>query len=216
MRHRWQALMALSLVSCSPGDRSGSGGVMGGIPEREETEATCPVHQVPVFKAYASGAISCHAWDPMLGLTVEQIRNRFPYAIWDSNLHHLDESPGTRFPAYYLLCDRCQDSWGEYAALHAPRRREARLEILVSPSGEAWIHGARFDLEHLAAMARTIAEINPDARVVLRADKSTPPEKVRSIAKALEEGGLENFTFGSYPPGRTFSQIPGPNASGTE
>ena len=166
------------------------------------TDIVCPVHQVPVFKVHASYAISCYVWDPKLGLTVEQIRNRFPYAIWDSNLHRVDESKGAKFPRYNLICDRCQDSWGEYATEQIPLQKEPRLEIHISASGEARIEGAQFELDQLSAIATAASELNAETRVIFRVDKETETDVIRRVVTAIEEGGLHDFIFGSYVPER--------------
>lgn len=198
MRLYWQLLILLFLVSCSPEEKRGPDGGNVEIPERELTEVVCPVHQVPVFKVHASHAISCYLWDPNLGLTVEQIRNRFPYAIWDSNLHRLDESAEAKFPRYNLVCDRCQDSWSEYATKQAPLQKDARLEVHISTSGEIRIEDTQFDVAQLTAIAKTIAMLDPGTRVIFRIHKETSAEEIRPVVLAVEESGLTNFVFGSF------------------
>ncbi len=79
--------------------------------------------------------ISCGMWDPKLGLTIDQIKNRFPYAIWDSNLYRLDENPNAKLPRYNLVCDKCNASWEEYVKANAPKNGDVEAWQLRADKG---------------------------------------------------------------------------------
>lgn len=197
MRFLWNYLVLIFLVSCSSEERSEFDGATTEPPEREETDIVCPVHQVAVFKVHASYAISEPVWDPQAGLTIEQIRNRFPFAVWDSNLHQLDETKNAKFPRYNLVCDRCQSSWFDYASAHTPHQQRATLEVHISKSGEIRIENIQFDAGQITAIAKSVAMINPEARVHLRIHKDTPTDLIRPIVRAVEAGGIKSILFGS-------------------
>ena len=162
------------------------------------TNKFCPVHNDSVFKVEASGGIGCPIWDPGLGLTIDQIRNRFPYAVWDSNIHHLDESPNAKFPYYYLICDRCMASWSEYVSVNSPYDRDSRFIISVTSSGKILINDTEFSIEQIPAVAKTVSIYQTDPRVNLRAHGDVSTEQIKSIVKACEKGGLSDIIFGSY------------------
>lgn len=160
----------------------------------------CPVHEVPVYKAHASYPISCYVWDPKLGLTVEQIRNRFPYAIWDSNLHRVDESKGAKFPRYNLVCDRCQDSWGEYAAANSPPP-EDRFVVSITETQKILINETEFSIEQVTAVAKAVSSHHANPRLHIRAHKSTDTDFIKSVVDACAEAGITDVIFGSYATG---------------
>ncbi len=197
MKTCWQSLILLSLVSCSPDDKEGPDGGSLEIPEREVTEVMCPVHQVPVFKVHASAAISCPIWDPKLGLTNKQIRNRFPHAIWDSNLHRLDDTDGAKFPRYNLICDQCQNSWSEYVAAN-PFPKEKRFVISIPESQKILINGTEFSIDQIPAIAKTVSNHRANPRLHLRASKNTPTELIKAVMSACSEGGITDVIFGGY------------------
>ena len=196
----WQILILLFLASCAEKESAGPDGGPVEPPEPEITEIVCPVHEVPVHKVHASYAISCHAWDPKLGLTVEQIRNRFPYAIWDSNLHRVDESEGAKFPRYNLVCNRCQDSWGKYAAENSPPPDD-RFVISITEFQKILINETEFSIEQVTAVAKATSSHYANPRLLIRAHRSTDTEIIKSVVDACAEAGLTDVIFGSYDTG---------------
>lgn len=197
MKIYWQTLILLSLVSCSKETDEYIGGYPARLTEREQTEIVCPVHQVAVFKVHASGEISCPVWDPKLGLTIEQIRNRFPYAIWDSNLHHVDDSSNAQFPMYNLVCDRCVASWREYVEAH-PFPKENRFVISITESEKILINETEFSIDQIAAVAKAVSNHHANPRLHIRAHNTTNTDIIKSVVDACAEGGLTDVIFGSY------------------
>lgn len=145
----------------------------------------------------ASGVTSCAVWDPKLGLTIEQIRNRFPYAIWDSNIYHEDNSPNAKFPFYYLVCDRCVESWNEYAAANTPPV-EKNFVISITESRKILISKTEFSIEQISAVAETISDLHSHLQLHIRADKSIDTDIIKAVVKACAEKGLTNVIFEVY------------------
>ena len=197
MKIHWQILILFTLVSCSENETAVPDGGAVDPHEREMMDIVCPVHQVPVFKVHASCEISCYVWDPRLGLTVEQIRNRFPYAIWDSNLHRIDESEGAKFPRYNLVCDRCRDSWGEYAASN-PLPPERGLVISITESQKILIDDTEFSLDQIPAVAKMVSSHQAKPRLHIRATNSTPIDLIKAVVNACATEGITDVIFGSY------------------
>jgi len=167
-------------------------------PLRESTEIVCPVHRVTVVKVEAFPGIACYAWDPKIGLTVDQLRNRFPYAVWDSNIHQLDESPGATIPRYNLVCDRCMASWREYAEAAVFSGSTSKFVISVTAADEVLINGTEFTIEQLPAIAKVASTNRTNPRLYLQAHQSASTEQIRSVVKACGEGGIQDVIFGSY------------------
>ena len=85
------------------------------------------------------------------------------------------------------------------AAIHCEVAKPGpRLTILLSQSGKMYIGGTEFDLEQLTAIAATVSQFDPKARVLLRADKTVATDHVKRVIKACGAGGMNTFIFGSY------------------
>lgn len=165
-------------------------------PEREVTEILCPVHETPVFKVVASQGIVCHIWDPRLGLTIDQIRNRFPFAVWDSNLHRTDETPGAKFPIYNLVCDRCMTSWEEYAKANPPPPKRGMM-VSITGSGKILINETEFSIDQIPAVAEAVANHQARPRLYLRTHETTPVDLIKAVMAACAEHGITDVVFSS-------------------
>ena len=88
-------------------------------------------------------------------------------------------------------------------ASHAnvPKERAERWTVNVRADGTVLSGQSPVTLDELRAMVASRVQIEPDMKVYLRADKTTPHKTVRQVMNAMAEAGVGDFIFGVMSPG---------------
>lgn len=88
-------------------------------------------------------------------------------------------------------------------ASHAnvPKERPERWTVNVMKDGAVYSGQTPVTLDELRAQVAARVQVEPDMKVYLRADKTTPHKTVRQVMNAMAEAGVGDFIFGVFSPG---------------
>src|SRR5690554_1648767 len=82
-----------------------------------------------------------------------------------------------------------------------PKERPDRWTVNVMSDGAIFSGQQAVSLDELRSMVAGRIEREPDTKVYLRADQSTPHRDVRLVMNAMAEAGVDDFIFGVFAPG---------------
>lgn len=82
-----------------------------------------------------------------------------------------------------------------------PKERPDRLTVNVLPDGSVYEGQQHVTVDQLRQDVAARVQQEPDLKVYLRADKSTPHKDVRAVMNAMASAGVGDFIFGVHSPG---------------
>lgn len=82
-----------------------------------------------------------------------------------------------------------------------PKERSDRWTVNVTAEGAIFSGQKPVTVEVLQKMVAKRLEQDPELKVYLRADKTTPHREVKAVMTAMAEAGVGDFIFGVFSPG---------------
>ena len=79
-----------------------------------------------------------------------------------------------------------------------PKDRPDRWTVNIMRDGELYSGQNPVSLEELSRLVADRVQADPDMKVYLRADKTTPHKKVREVMNAMAAAGVGDFIFGVH------------------
>ena len=82
-----------------------------------------------------------------------------------------------------------------------PKERPDRWTVNITADGAIFSGQAPISVDDLKRLVAERVKTDPDMKVYLRADKTTPHRKVKAVMSARAEAGVGQFIFGVFSPG---------------
>lgn len=171
---------------------------------RMKTDFVCPLHHSTVWKMETGGGTYCYASDPLFGMTIEEAKEKFPYAVCDANYYFRDDSSSAPFPRYFLVCEKCQEEWRSFVEAQptdSPHIR-GRVEFVIDTEGKVFHKGVEVSEEDIKMIARAAKGEFPGSRAKIQVDEDGEQAVIRAVVEACKRGGISEFLFGSFETSR--------------
>ena len=82
-----------------------------------------------------------------------------------------------------------------------PKDRPDRWTVNILPDGAIFSGQQPVTVDELKRLVTERVKQDPQMKVYLRADKTTPHRQVKAVMSAMAEAGVGDFIFGVFSPG---------------
>jgi biopolymer transport protein ExbD len=82
------------------------------------------------------------------------------------------------------------------AVINAEKTKSITLSVIISETGEIYVDKDKAPLESISFVVKKALALDPEADVILDADKTLSYEKVLEVVDALKQGGIKNIALG--------------------